>query len=254
MQAFRYQPEKIVIGRLYHYEKSNIDGSHRHDIALYVTSTDQIEAYKWHSGAHEGLLIVAKIDWATFSASELTSWRLNNRDERTLGGTTLFTRRKQADGTSQLLLSSDPDFDQIEQTLSIGPYPWHSYDFDLASLNFTFRHLVDLVQPFTVGIVDPDWKAFERNEMTILYKGHVDVTYLADEVREQIACRKYRIDGPGLEQRGGLIWASQTGEYFVDYEIDLPDEPGFDSGKLRLKNVQILGPDAWQAFIKSQLN
>jgi hypothetical protein len=246
MQPFRYQPEKIAVETLYRYEKSNIDGSRAHDIALYVAAPDQIEALKWLAGEGAATLVTATIDWTTFSEAESKSWLLDRQGARNLVATF-----KQLAGTNKLGSTLNLGGKQYEQTLTIGHYPWHSYDADLASLNFTFRHLVDPAQPFTIGIVDPNW---DFAAPALLDKGTVEVLYLADERRGGIDCRKYRIDGAGLEQRGGFLWVSQAGEHFVDYEIALPDEPGFDSGKLRLKGVQTLSAAAWQAFINAQLN
>ena len=246
METFRYQPEKIVVGTLYQYEKSNIDGSHGHDIALYIAARDQIEAFKWLAGETVATLVTATIDWTTFSEAELQSWRVDSQGARTLVATA-----KQLAGTNQLWTTLNLGGKQYEQTLTIEHYPWHSYDADLAGLNFTFRHLIDPTHPFTFGIVDPNW---DFAAPALLFKGTVEVLYLSDETRAGIRCRKYQIDGPGLEQRGGFLWVSQADEHFVDYEIELPDEPGFDSGKLRLKRVQTLSATAWQAFMHAQLN
>lgn len=137
MEAFRYQPEKIVVETLYHYEKSNIDGSHGHDIALYVAAQDQIEVFKWLAGETAATFVTATIDWTTFSEAESKSWYVDNRGVRTLVATS-----KQLAGTNQLWATLNLEGKQYEQTLTIGHYPWHSYDFDLATLNFAFRHLV----------------------------------------------------------------------------------------------------------------
>ena len=42
--------------------------------------------------------------------------------------------------------------------------------------------------------------------------------------------------------------------HIVDYEIALPDEPGFDSGKLRLKRMENMDWKQWDAFIQSRLS
>ena len=65
--------------------------------------------------------------------------------------------------------------------------------------------------------------------------------------------RVYRIDGPGLENRGGRIWVAVDGGHIVDYEIDLPDEPGFVDGKLRLERVDRMSEEAWKAFKKRMM-
>ncbi|GAB4577828.1 MAG: hypothetical protein Fur0022_05600 [Anaerolineales bacterium] len=61
-----------------------------------------------------------------------------------------------------------------------------------------------------------------------------DIRYIGDEVREGMYCRKYVIDGTGLDYRGGAIWVEKQGEYFVDVEIDLPDNPNWESFKFKL--------------------
>ena len=44
---FKYQPERIQTGVVYHYIKSNIDGSKPADVALYVASNERIEALRF---------------------------------------------------------------------------------------------------------------------------------------------------------------------------------------------------------------
>lgn len=46
------------------------------------------------------------------------------------------------------------------------------------------------------------------------YRGEVDVVYERDEQRDGQLCRKYPVDGPGLEYRGGVIWVNRRTGYF----------------------------------------
>ena len=84
-------------------------------------------------------------------------------------------------------------------------------------------------------------------------KGTVTVEYLGREQRAGVKCRKYTIDGKGLENRGGLIWVDAEKHHIVDYEIDLPDEGGFDSGKMLLVGVESMGEPEWQEFKRRKL-
>ena len=43
---FRYQPEKIEVGTLYHYQKSNLDGSNAANISIYTASKNHVEVLK----------------------------------------------------------------------------------------------------------------------------------------------------------------------------------------------------------------
>ena len=77
--------------------------------------------------------------------------------------------------------------------------------------------------------------------------------YLSDEERQAVTCRKYRIDGAGLDHRGGSLWVSKAGEHFVEVEIDLPDEPGFKDVRLRLEKIERLDEQAWNKFVEAHL-
>jgi len=46
MSQLSCQPEKVAVNTAYVYEKSNVHGSHKSDIARYVSSKDSLEAFK----------------------------------------------------------------------------------------------------------------------------------------------------------------------------------------------------------------
>jgi hypothetical protein len=126
------------------------------------------------------------------------------------------------------------------------PYsPVHVYNFDLTSLNFAFRHLKNPADSFTVGIADP---TFKEEGPALIYRGEVTVTFVAEEQRNGKVCRKYKIDGAGLENHGGFLWINKTEGYFEDAEIALPDNPDWNSFKFNLKKVENMTQDQWQQF------
>ena len=73
---------------------------------------------------------------------------------------------------------------------------------------------------------------------------------------EEFASRQglnYKIDGPGLDNRGGTIWFDKTDGFLLGFEIDKPDEPGYDSGKLHLKEVLQMDLAEWEEFKLRQI-
>ena len=86
----------------------------------------------------------------------------------------------------------------------------------------------------------------------ICYRGEVTIRYVGDEARNEAPCRKYRIDGPGLENRGGFIWVNKADEHVEDIEIDLPDNPNWQSFKFRLQRLEQMDQAAWEAFMSAQ--
>jgi hypothetical protein len=246
LSPFHFRPERVPVGRAFVYEKSNVDGSNAGEIVQYVAAPDRVEAFKAWPGGSGATLVTAALDWARFSARELQSWQLRPGAEPRRVATL-----RQAGECAELAVSLDLGDGRLEQTLPIASYPWHSYDFDFASLNLMLPHLVDPLAPFTFAIADFN---FDARAPAFVFKGDVTVEHQIDQDRHGWHCHRYGIDGPGLANRGGVLWADTSSMHIVDYEIDLPDEPGYESGKLRLKRVEHMRATDWHAFMAAGVN
>ncbi len=237
--AFRYRPDASPVGQVFVYDKSNLDGSQASQVAVYVASPDRLESFKWHPGASTGTLVAADLDWSRFSVRRFESWRVRSGER-----TSVATLEALPDGRYHFALGT------VRDTVRIDQAPWHSYDFDLASLGATFPHLVEPGRPFSVGIADATESA---GGFTFRAKGPVTIAFLNEESWAGRPARRYRIDGPGLEHRGGHLWVAHPAGYLLGYEIDLPDEPDMTSGRLALARVERMTPDEWAAFQRRSL-
>ena len=234
---FRYEPDKVEVGTLLLYQKSNIDGTNAGQIALFIAAEDRLEAFKWHEGGGSATLVTADMNWEAFSVRRFESWRLHADGTKQLQGTL-----EQVDGEPKVVITFGPD---NQETVQLRHWPWHSYDFDFASLSASMRHLIDPESTFRIGIAD---LAMVSDTLRFVDKGTVTIEYLGREDRYGFASRKYAIDGEGLANRGGHLWVDADQGYIVDYEIDLPDEPGYESGKLRLIARESMDPEKWPEF------
>lgn len=243
VSKFRYRPNKVAVGTVYHYLKTNVDGTRPEYVSIYVASRDRIESFKYRPGGSRAGLVVADMDWATFSASRLESWQVFGGGEKRLFATLSFVKGEMA------AYVSIPATGKPAERTAIKHLPFHVYNFDLASLNFAFPHLVNPRGKFTVGIADPN---FQEGGPLFFYRGEAEVSYVGEEARGGAACRKYKIDGAGLAGRGGHIWVDRRGGFFRDVEIDLPDNPDWQSFKFRLTDLEQMSRREWEAFIRSQ--
>ncbi len=234
--AFRFDETKLQPGTVYHYVKSNIDGSRSGDIALYLRSIDEVESFKYHEGATEATLVKATMDWSDFTVKRFESWRLHSSGNHVLRGSL-----QRVEGQPRLSVKLGEQSAEVPIT----NWPWHSYDFDFASLGLTFRFLVDPDAPFTVGIADVNRGS---EGPPFIDKGPVVIKPAGTEERQGTRCRVYTIDGEGLHNRGGKIWVDHDAMHIVDYEIDLPDEPGFETGKLQLRSIEKSSLEGWEKF------
>jgi len=239
--AFRHEPGRIPVGRVHLYRKANRDGSNPSQIALYLASETRLEALKWHAGEPEATLVVAEMDWETASVASFHSFGLDAHGERNLRAyLTTSPDRKRIGGK----------VGDVDVGCELARFPWHSYDFDLASLNVALRFLVDPVGETELQIVD-----FQPGPSGPVFgpKGPVVLAYEGEEERAGLPCRRYVIDGPGLEERGGSLWVARGAEVFlVAYEIALPDEPGMSSGLLEWVRNETMAADEWAGFVRTR--
>lgn len=241
VEAFRFRPGAHEVGRVYHYEKTNLDGSKPERISLRIAAADRIEAYKFHPGQEPAGLVVAEMDWRRFSVRSLASLQVFAAE-----GAKPFASLRY-DPAAREVTVDIPAIGRVGEVTPILREPWHVYNFDLASLNVSLPFLVDPTGSFVVGIADPNF----GDGPLFSYRGEVEVRYLGEERRRGSACRKYRIDGPGLAHRGGTFWTDRRDGLFVDLEIDLPDNPDWTSFKLRRLGFERMDDAAWLAFQKA---
>ena len=187
MNQLRYQPEKVAVGTAYFYEKSNVDGSHMSTIVQYVASKDSLEAFKWVEGGKEATLVTAKMDWNRFSVRGLRSWKVRANGDRIPVATF-----DQTEDSNQVVAAGTLRSRKFEQTVTIESYPWHSYDFDFASLNVTLPHYIDPLASFSFGIADlvtagyPDplrANSYQTGAPSFVFKGLVNVDFVSEEER-----------------------------------------------------------------------
>lgn len=240
VSAFRFRADRVPIGRVYHYVKTNIDGTKPEQIALYVADTSRIEAFKYHPDGDRAGLVIATMDWKIYSASRLESWQV------LAGGTKKLFASMDYDSRAREVAVVMGDASTIERA-KIPRLPMHVYNFDLSSLNVAFAHLFRPEASFTIGLADPTFKT----SPTFAYRGEATVTYTGRSVRNGKACRTYTINGPGLEGRGGTIWVNASQDHIEDMEIALPDNPEWTSFKLKLVRISTETPVRWEAFQRS---
>lgn len=240
---FRYQPEKVATGTVYHYVKTNIDGTAPENVSVYVVTPDSVVAFKFHPGAERAGLVGAKLDWNLFCATRLSSWQLFYTGEKRLFATLEYLPREQVVLVEIVAAGLAPE------KIAMKRVPFHIYNFDLVSLNLALPHLLAPEKSFVIGIADP---TFTEGAPVFAYKGEAEIKFLGEEKRGEVACRKYAIDGAGLQNRGGVFWVDRERGHIVDLEMALPNNPDWQSYKLRLLSVAKMNQSAWEAFIEDQ--
>lgn len=242
VEAFAYQASRVPVGTVYHYVKSNIDGSMPERVSLYMSDETTLEAYRWREPKPQMTTHVkATMDWGRFSAVRLESRRKPRWQA--------VQSNAVAEYSTATRTMSIEFADKTQGSVPVEHVPFHFYQFDLASLNVVFRQLVDPKKPFQVGLVNP---TFAETGALLEYRGLATITYEKDEKHSEFSCRRYRIDGPGVKNQGGSIWVDAYEGHIIDLEIKNPNHPDWVTFKLKFVGKEAMSPADWQAFMKSR--
>jgi hypothetical protein len=240
VDAFRFDSSRVPVGRAFEYVKSNRDGTHPTQVTVYVPAIDRLESLKWDSGGDVATLVSASLDWKHFSVRGFESRRLRRAGPEVLQGT-LAT-----DGTRpEIRVSFLPD-----SVITVRAWPWHSYDFDFASLGAALPHLPDPQAGFVFARMDV---VYAGDDVGFADLGPVEVAFEQRERRDGRDTRRYRIGGPGLFNTTGLLWTDARDGTLIEYEIPIPDEPSFLDGRLRLTQTLELEAAEWEAYKKARI-
>jgi hypothetical protein len=237
---FNFEPRKVPTGKVLHYTKSNVDGSRATQVSVYVRDPERLESLKWDESATAATLVQARMDWPRYSVREFRSWHLERGMPPELRG----TLEANANGT-ELKVSFVKD-----KTVAIRRWPWHSYDFDFASLGVTLPHLRN---PEADVIFWRSDVVFVGEAMDFAQIGGIRLHFEANETRDARQLRRYSIGGAGLEHRYGKLWTDASSGLLVEYQIPIGDEPGFKDVHLRLDRIEPMALAQWEAFKRAKL-
>lgn len=239
LEAFRYDAKLVPVGRVYQYLKSNRDGTHPANVTVHVAAGDRLEALKWDEGGDTASYVVAQMDWTRFSVGRFESWQLRRGEEPVLRA----TLDVDADGTAHASFLP-------EKPIKLRMWPWHSYDFDFSSLGITLPHLVRPEADFSFHRTDI---LQEEGNVDFREVGAIRAHFEASETRGGVGARRYRLEGPGLLDTEGLLWIDKKDGHIVEFELAIPDEPGFVDGRMRLLEVASMTPEAWESYKRSRV-
>jgi len=242
IDQFKYQPETIQSGTVYHYIKSNIDGSYPARVYIRVMDTDNLEVWKFEEHNVDAAHVSAHMDWKTFSADKIESWVVTSDGNRRYQAKLTSS---QADNSFTIHWRGRAD------TIQVGHYPVHVYNFDFISLNLSLRYWVKPESVVTIGIIQPDFNP--KPDTLVKYEGTVTIHYVGDEHRHNKACRKYTIVGHAFQGQQGLRWVDRSAGHIEDMEIPVPDNPAWEDFKFELFSINRMDRETWDTFLYSEI-
>lgn len=230
------EPPASPVGRLYHYVRSNQDGSVPEQIYLFRASETHLEVGK----------IVRRCSNAAFVTADLDLTR--GQGVRYVGG------RIAEDGSQEAFAYLDYDASRslhariadagIDQRVEVAGEPYIIYDFDLSELNALHAGRAPAHEDFrfAVSLIWPD----DPNVFRDL--GRTNARFAAMERRLNRDAVRFDVSG-GLN---GQLWLDAREGHVLEASFAEPNHAEYENFHLVLQSVEDDGAASWRAVREAQ--
>jgi hypothetical protein len=235
------------IGRIYYYERSNIDGSMDERVTVFRKEVGQIEVYKENGLCGNAALVTADFDPDSLSAPRITGGALKP-DARHVEFAFL---EFDAESRQLDMMVHLPD-QEIRNQAEVRTMPWVLFDFDLASLTIATPYIDNRKDGFAFGmaLVWADLSVADP----LIWMGDVQANYQGEETHLGVASEYYELTGSAFEgERSvgstGALWLDAREGHVVDAVMPVPNHPGYTDFRLRLIKVSDGGEAEWNQLL-----
>ena len=224
----------VAAGTVWHYEKSNRDGSDAWHFALYFASPSRVEVLKWLPG--EDLVEVhADLDLARAMPVHMQQWNLVKGERQP-------TLSADASPKASRLTVHFAKGGTVE--LDGGALPLHVWGFDLASLAPLLPMLRHPEQGFRLSLVDPN-RPGRQGEPALVDEARFE--YLGQRDWQGRPTHQYRIAGPVFDGKTGLLVSSLQGQ-LLHAEHAIPTSTDWTDWRLSFVRAERLNGNQWEQF------
>ena len=232
-------------GRIYHYLRSNRDGTEPEQVVVFHKSPRELEVYKHVGRCNNAALVTAELDPVLPMATKLAGGRLRPNGEHVEfawltwdARAKLITAKVQPPGQAADL-----------KTLATPDVPWHVFDFDLASLTVVTPRLKDPKAGFSFGapLIWPKPEGWEFQNL-----GRADAVFEREETYAGRPALRFRVEGPAFAGgKGGPLWLDKADRHVLGAEWGVPNHAEYRDFKLVLEKVEDGGARTWDRLLRA---
>ena len=230
------------IGRTFHYERTNHDGTEPEQIYFHRAAPDRLVVYKMVEKCTRSALVTATIDPATGVASSLVAARLLP-DAQSAPYATLTEQDR------VLVVKIDMPGMPPQFAATIGMRPWHLYDYDLATLSAAFEARAGSRADYRFGMA-LFWQFQDRPNEISHWIGDARARFVTTERHLDRDTLRFGVTGTAFGMAGGgPLWVDAREGYIVDVQWGRPNHDNYTDFRLRLIGEEPSGQAAWTALL-----
>ena len=248
-----FTPEKVSgaaggardkVGRIYHYVRTNVDGSNPEDVYVFRKKLDHIQVYKARQKCLNAAFVTADLDIKNGYATKIVGGRLTKQGLQEKFAFLDYDAPKKTINARIELEGREP----LRASVAVDKEPWHLYDFDFASLTVMTPHLQSPKDGFSFGlplvIADPDRPDF------LHYLGEAEAVFRQEEERAGRKALKFSLGGSAFGSFGGNLWLDAAEGHILDVETGFPNHLEYADFKLELRGVDDGGDPAFAKLLR----
>ena len=228
---------------IYHYVRTNKDGSEPEHVVHYRPSKTGIAVYKWVEKCTTAAYVTADMSDDLQQGRVFIAGKVAKDGSQARFGTLTLDPRL-------LTLAADvtpPGGPRIQVKHSLRGMPYLLYDFDFADLNsFLQEHRPNRDFSFALPVIWPsDENIFRDLGMLRAHYAGTEQHMGRDTLRFDLA-----VEGPTPST--GTLWVDAADGFIVEADLGLPNHMEYKDFRLKLDQVEQGGDAAWDALTKSQ--
>ena len=228
---------------IYHYVRSNSDGSEPEHVIHYRPSRREIAVYKWVEKCTTAAYVTAEMDDALREGRLFVAGKVARDGSQARFGTLAL------DPTESALVVdvTPPGAQRIQMRHPLGSRPFLIYDFDLADLNaFLQEHRPKGRFAYELPVIWPSDEGLFRDY------GQLTAQFAGEEERLGRQTRRFDLTVDGPMPSIGTLWIDRDRGFIVEANLGLPNHQEYRDFLLKLDRVQAGGTAAWNALTQSQ--
>lgn len=233
---------ETVQGRIYHYVRSNRDGTSPENVYVYRAAADHIEVYKASGRCSDAAFVSAWVDPATGRANSIQGGRLMPEARHEAFATVAYDQ-----SASMLRAENALPNRMVRQPVRVEEPVYHLYDFDLATLSVQTMALDDPRAGFSFALplisTEPENGRYVRN------LGRADAEFVGTEEYHGTAALRFEVGGTAFAGNGGPLWLDAETGLVLGAEWGIPNHAGMDDFALRLVEIDDGGEAGWNALL-----
>ena len=229
------------IGRTFHYERTNRDGTEPEQIYFHRAAPDRVVVYKMVERCTRSALVTATVDPATGEATRLVAARLMPRAQAEDYAVMVFDPATgRIDAT---IMAADPP---IKLGLSVPIRPWHLYDYDLGSLAAGLQARPGSRADFSFGMA----LVWPGDTPPLIWAGEAKARFVKAERHLDRDTLRFEVSGTAFgDKGGGPLWVDARDGHIVDVQWGRPNHDNYTEFRLRRIAEEPSGEAAWKALL-----